>query len=372
MSSLILLVGGNPLPNYVTARYLNTTPQPPSVIYLVHDTKKYQSQAFTLKKALEDYFRTLPDGQNRVTIEYIQVSDITNKNEISKQIRSKLQQVLGGHHLNYTSGRKTLAVLARESLKESFPNQPLCLSYLDPDRFRLIYEANTPEGNPLDLRQKVQLELDELCRLHGWNNLDYQQDERDHKLSEDAFNLANNNPEQIEDFFDKCDISKEAAVRTLWLTNYVYTLLKPAQVVQQTAAVPKYKLFRSVKAERSGSHFPASFDLLTLHGYQLTAFACPVTPDLSEVASNDTQAIKQAREFIRLKVFETIHRVRQIGGSEARVVLVTFYRNSRELETEIREDLRDEDFNFEVIGPQKLKAGLPALKNEIFNKAGLI
>ena len=98
---LFLLIGTNPLPNYVSARLLARDPQR-TTIWFVH-SKDTAKEHDTLQKSLQT------EGfQSFQSIEVDEASSIDIYNQIQQRARS-LHGVIG---LNYTGGTKAMAVHA--------------------------------------------------------------------------------------------------------------------------------------------------------------------------------------------------------------------------------------------------------------------
>lgn len=123
---LFILVGANPLPNYVAARLLLKSN---GHLYLVH-TRETKEIADRLIAAL------VPKSAANATM--IQV-DEANTEDIFKQVNGYVgeKQDVG---LNYTGGTKTMAVHAYRAVEEACSDA--VFSYLDAKTLSLFIEKN--------------------------------------------------------------------------------------------------------------------------------------------------------------------------------------------------------------------------------------
>ncbi|MDY7006107.1 MAG: hypothetical protein SWX82_19810 [Cyanobacteriota bacterium] len=151
---LFLLIGENPLPNYVAAR---TLLKEGGTVYLVF-TKQTKSHKICLK-----------DGLKGLTIKCQDV-DLANyesnafhiREIIQKKIKSIKTESLG---LNYTGGTKAMAVHAYRAMKELKPNA--VFSYLDPRRLKMCIDQEN--NKPIFCNVPLELSLEELFKLHNDN-----------------------------------------------------------------------------------------------------------------------------------------------------------------------------------------------------------
>jgi hypothetical protein len=145
---LILLVGSNPLPNYLAAKLLR-----PQRVHLI-----FTEETKAVRRRLRECLRG--SGVEIVERSEYQLGDAIDAQMI-RRITSHLPEGAG---LNYTGGTKTMAAhvhaewLASRGGKDSFA------SYLDDRGGQLRFDDGTTE--PL----QVPLDLDTLCKLHGLNH----------------------------------------------------------------------------------------------------------------------------------------------------------------------------------------------------------
>jgi hypothetical protein len=163
---LILLVGTNPLPNYITARYLaNRIEQ----LYLVHTEKKNSVPgtlhiAEGLKKQLS---KRLPEVFTEGKISLMSLSSECDAENIYQNLNTCLKLPPNARvHLNYTGGTKAMAVHVYQWVKQT--TEKPAFSYLDARTYRLVYDEGV-ENPSEDLRTKVCVEdINELLALHGY------------------------------------------------------------------------------------------------------------------------------------------------------------------------------------------------------------
>lgn len=149
---LFLLVGTNPLPNYVAARLLLKSG---GHIYLVH-TDETAGVADRLIAALQ-----IATGQvTKVEVKEAEGDDIFN--QVARYAREKHD--VG---LNYTGGTKTMAVHAYRAVEKH------CLravfSYLDARTLSLFIETSNSQVQRISVANALQVSLSEMLALHGYS-----------------------------------------------------------------------------------------------------------------------------------------------------------------------------------------------------------
>jgi hypothetical protein len=111
-NKLILLVGTNPLPNFVVAEYfLKNNRSLNEIILLYSEENQYQrgtgEYAENLQKLLQDRHRNI-----NLNFLPIHLSDISSAKEIERNLEERLASHLENSHsihLNYTGGTKVMA-----------------------------------------------------------------------------------------------------------------------------------------------------------------------------------------------------------------------------------------------------------------------
>lgn len=159
VDQLILLVGGNPLPNAVAGKLLATEG---GRISLIH-SRATQPVAQRLRSLL------LKHGQS-LCVEPRQVEEASPPS-ISGVVLSLLKdgQTVG---LNYTGGTKTMSVNAYRAVAQWARvngRQPV-YSYLDARHLELVFDRTAGPGPPREyVGLDVALSFEELLGLHGWS-----------------------------------------------------------------------------------------------------------------------------------------------------------------------------------------------------------
>ncbi|HQH70611.1 MAG TPA: hypothetical protein PK360_00880, partial [bacterium] len=146
---LLLLVGSNPLPNFLTALILK-----PKLVRLFYseETKKVKDR---LKKKLKE---KLPDS----SLDEKFIEDAANAEKVRKAINKSIS-IPPGTYLNYTGGTKIMAAHARMAFGARGGTERQA-SYLDERRGVLRFD----DGDEIDLsRDRLELTLNDILALHG-------------------------------------------------------------------------------------------------------------------------------------------------------------------------------------------------------------
>ncbi|MEM3485503.1 MAG: hypothetical protein QXI12_07755 [Candidatus Methanomethyliaceae archaeon] len=364
---LLLLIGTNPLPNYVAALLLAKSN---STIHLLHTpgpegTGKFAERLDAL------ICSKLPD----VRLVHHQ-TDECRGNRISEQVKELCHSVpknasLGFH---YTGGTKAMVLHSyRGIISSGFPN--VRLSYLDARSLSLVVET---DSTPLffNASKAVNITIEEMLALHGYTAnppaMSPQIDpELYHVLAKTNYDRNSNGDwrKWLEE--TQCSVLPDAAqypslleVRTVfdricggqatpellarhlgcknaqlascakwlkgeWLDHYVFWALNE---VASDAGAGKVCL------ELKPRPHEFEIDVATVKGYQLFAVSC--------IVSNKKEKCKE-------HLLEVYVRACQIGGDEARVGLVSFYHDPAALRKEIDEAWFSEG-RIKVFDPQDL------------------
>jgi hypothetical protein len=372
---LLLLVGGNPLPNAVTGKLLVKSG---GMISLLHSS----DTAVTAQR-----LSTWLGQQTQAAIQFKQVDEASPADiirGIREQLRTVRAETVG---LHYTGGTKAMAVHAYRAV-ESWDKQlkPPIYTYLDARTLSLIVDS---EDNPIALAGALQLTLDDLLALHGWqvknkpstepilpkfaqallklysaNNLTAwnewksrelikcrRENQPDKWLSKTALNRITLNwppalelaevvvalQEELEqggeglqiatatqasEFTKPEDLCKQLE-GGYWLESCVLEALQNLAGSHQL-----HNLCTSIRVPTIGDK-DFELDVVAIRGYQLYGFSC----------GTDTESIKGGRERLKLKLFEAYVRARQLGGDEARVALVCCADDPDGLQAEMHRDL---------------------------------
>ena len=372
MDILILLVGSNPLPNYVVGSYLMNKKRKdkekmpvPDTIILVHSDK---TKIFAEKLNYE--FKKLAD------IQYI---DLKNKENDPECIKNKLINFLKSKnnisslHLNFTGGKKTMAVYSYMAVYD-YAKEKAIFSYLDPDKHRLVLQDGRHFPAMHDLRDDVLLNIQTVLELHDMKIINEGEDEPLYKkiISDSQFDefikmavekYYNNDrswftkfasfrnqfirgaslsirekwrkkecdPQVIEsankkgffagftlkfpffnNFFinDQYDISKADKFFTF---HEFITGKWLEDFVLVTLQKLKQKGNIEVEEIKKGveAHYAdrkTEIDVIVIKGYEMFLISCTTSQEIS---------------FVKQKAFEALYRAEQVGGEHAKVVVVS-------------------------------------------------
>ena len=260
-------------------------------------------------------------------LEKIPISDVSNAREIKNVIQSKMLARMQQDykvHLNYTGGTKSMSTHVYWILREEKNLRQKNFSYLDARNFRLIDDE---KGVIVDnLRTKINISLKNIIELHGFEkcNPDIQVNmEKDINEFESILKtkntLKNINGHLLEIF-----------VAARLKENFNNTNI---QVLQN---------WKIKKPDWKNNDF--ELDVMLIYGYQLIGISC---------------AIGQDKQEIKRKGFEIIQRTRQIGGDEAKAVLVTSFKSlkTKTLNDELMYDTGVSRGKIIVLGYEDIKTG---------------
>ncbi|MBD2471728.1 Card1-like endonuclease domain-containing protein [Nostoc sp. FACHB-145] len=371
---LFLLMGENPLPNYVTANLLLKKGGTP---YLVHTTGT-ETQAKRLKNILDNKPISLQPAK-LISLDLYE----SDAYHIQDEIRRKIQSLKNGRiGLNYTGGTKAMAVHAYRAVLSQSPADTV-FSYLDARRLEMCIDRE--DGERIRIKVKPELLDVKLVRLFQLHGLELKQKPTQQaQLPKLATELANifqeestakqwfdwfykvfreqayknklngggewksktallevltpldNIPQEIilafkeENFVtDDNQLSLQKVDKTgtfkeiknfckwldgLWLEHYVLEQVKNIADKQIEDYGLNFEI--PIKGTRDGFEFDVAFT----RGYQLFAISCSTTSN---------------RSLCKSKLFEAYLRARQMGGDEARVALVCCFNAPDTLKAEI-------------------------------------
>lgn len=423
-NNLFLLIGGNPLPNYVAAKLLLKSDQQWNPrLYLLHSpiirddsgkekepgTEKY---AGYLQEVLgKELQNTFGDRVNSDSIKLIPVNE-SNPQNISTAIQACFTgsgSIQGSVGLNYTGGTKVMAVHAYLTIREMCKNKSdVYFSYLNPREMVMCFDhlPNNPFklGDPAhsddrEYFQKAEIGLVSLLQLHGLKPLkptyqernNFQNPRTEPKLPEIAsllygLFLDENKWETWHKFTES--LSKQPV--SLLQFNELADKFKEAGLTNDSGELDQSK--------HSTGGFPNAREYINwLQGNWLEDYLLKIILELS--ATNDCAlhdcgaslttgkpnhekekyfeldvvALRGYQLFAfscttsnsksknKQKLFEVYVRARQLGGDESRVGLICRYPNTRELQEEIEQEWSLEKGKIKVFGKNELLN----LKNEL-------
>lgn len=370
---LILLVGGNPLPNAVAGRLLV---REGATITLLH-SQETAVIAQRLANWLEPY--------TQASIQFKQI-DEASPNSIQKGIEAQLKKVSAKSvGLHYTGGTKAMAVHAYRAIEKWDHHQsPPVYSYLDANTLSLIIEG---KDNPIPLARTLQLDLNDLLALHGWtlknnpattpimpqfaqallklysdDNLTAWNEWKEQELkkcrrsdrpdkwqSKTSLNKITLNWASAPELTDvvaalqeELEQEDKLQIKTATEAGRKWGLKKPEDLCKrldggywlEDAVLEAlqtigclHNLCTNVEPSIDDTGF--ELDVVAIRDYQLYGFSC----------GTDTDSVKGGRERLKLKLFEAYIRAKQLGGDEARVALVCSADDPEGLQAEVRRDL---------------------------------
>ena len=348
--NLILLVGTNPLPNFVAGKLLL---KPNGKLHLVC-SRETQPIAERLSQ------RLARDGLHS------QVRPILSESrpkEIFESVRAMVNKMHGTLGLHYTGGTKAMSVHAYRAVKDARPDA-VC-SYLDAHELKMVIDAGMEDGRDAEIRvdKAVTLSVTEIAGLH---NIEFgdsrnkppllqvaQALKKDFESGKRWLAWAEQNLMTLE---DKRKPKRAGELRVIWMP--VAEFPEIAQAFVRLGAADDATLDDWARATRefpdnsdgirkfakwlAGGYWLEStvldallqikdacvlddcgmgyvadeskfeFDVAATRGYQLFALSC--------TTDDKDGTCKQ-------KLFEGFERAKQIGGDEARTALVCYSRD---------------------------------------------
>lgn len=362
---LFLLIGTNPLPNYVAARLLLLSP---GFLYLLH-TKETKPIAERLRLGLRRHL-------SGVEMEYVEIDSTDNV-----KIRDGIASLLKNRNLNetgrktssvglhYTGGTAAMSVHSYAAFELFFKESLVSVvySYLDARTLSMRFDGH---GGALQdailVGELCNITVDEIVRLHGFASsapslvragMSAARKEMLKSIAEVRSTVSGNkawneyvknlisipsdpllttftrqikaqlgdNPTdaQVARWLDNHDrfSSCQTFLQGKWLEEYVLQAVKSLQDEFKFSDIAI-----NVKPARSDAAANDNFelDVAVTRGYQLFAISC--------MAAGEEDRSKYKEHLLEVYV-----RARQMGGDEARVALVSRNNNPKVLEDEIRE-----------------------------------
>lgn len=359
VNHLFVLVGENPLPNYIAARTLLHNG---GTVYLV-----FTNNTIFQKNRLQG-----EDGLHKFGIrcQPVDLSDNeSNAQEIYDIIKTRVNESAkeGKVGLNYTGGTKAMAVHAYRAIQELKPDA--IFSYLDPRRLKL-WINNQAQQKPTAYDVPLQVSLEELFTLHGKYLLTNFPPITEPYLQELAAEIAklHENKDSEKKWKEWCnkltpiaelqglfpdvanllgeylDLPQNKSLKNqakayfsnfkefhtwlngTWLESY---LLKKIQDISNEIGAQKEDIQMSfnivdekdkVNTNNKAEDGKFEFDVAFIKGYQLFAISCTA---------------KHGKSDCKEKLFEAYLRAKELGGDEARVALVCCYDDPQEIEDEL-------------------------------------
>jgi len=231
-------------------------------------------------------------------------------------------------HLNYTGGTKAMAIHTYLCLYERKKPGQRPFSYLDANNFRLVGDdAGIIADN---LREKVQINFADLIGLHGL----FQKKTQDSRPKYESAELIR--------AFDQFIHGRKVEIQGGgWMEDYLSE--KISDLLDGQLNNPD-GVVKNPVIKKPNWRKDFELDIIVLYGYHLIGLSCTTI---------DNEAI------VKQKGFEIFQRVRQIGGDEARAMIVSGLERSptMRLQAELEYELGRSQKNI-------LALGLADLRNE--------
>ena len=339
---LMLTVGTNPLPVWVALHHLKDNLPAPIHVRLVH-TKETKPERDQLLKCSRDVSAI-------DTVETVSGNPATVRNDITQNLIHNLPDNITCIHVHYTGGTKVMCVetvAAAENIKVSLPtrNMDIETSYLDPraDAGATLIDRN---GNILvsDTRKGIEPWLQRIAELNGLELGPFPYEYWDESGNKQTRNCPAPNTLREEQLAKGRAAFKSGRRLTPERLEYgAYAAFQDtlADISRQCSDRSNYGLFHKVYVRRANvsdaSVKPFELDVVAVLGYQIVVVSC-------------TLASKHA--LVKQKGMEAILRMRQLGGIEARaIVLCGASQEAQQLiQAELKEETGHSSLSLEIWG----------------------
>ena len=331
---LILLIGTNPLPNFVVADYFLRNNRNIQSIWLIHsEENRLQAGTYEQAKNLEMLLQKRWQKHHanlRFPLEKISLTDVSDAGTILREIETKMLkgwQSNQSFHLNYTGGTKAMAIHVCKRMQDFQKLGHHQFSYLDANNFRLVVDEFGVVVD--DLRKEVKLTFNELISLHGFQKVKAKNGNLNDSLAFQTFKK----------FLDDQSYSKMETKDGYDFENYIFLKLSEKFKSRLTNG-GEIQSNWLIKYPTWQVYF--ELDIILLNGYHLAGISCTVSAD---------------KHACKSRGFEVILRTRQIGGDEARAILITrSNRNqTRILQDELVYETGENQQNILVLGVDDLR-----------------
>ncbi|MCB5261417.1 MAG: DUF1887 family CARF protein [Candidatus Cloacimonetes bacterium] len=350
MTDLFILVGTNPLPCYVSAVYLKNYYRECRLYLICSQDNEGIKQAgtFEIGKRIKDQLIKHNHFKKDDFAKLVEIGDVSSKSSIESALKPSLEGC-EKIHLNYTGGTKSMAALSYELLM-SCEDKQFSSSYLDGRRNIMIIDGETAGDDKDDLRRDEALALDletlsllhdmpktgdkdrsdeyddlleelvsmldedKLSDIYGSSSFDCEvllNSEKLEKATEQQTLIEENVSKLIQNFRPDSGTKAQKKLKKYidgpWLEHYVHRELLKLE--------PGFNLYFDVqKRIEEEDHF--QLDIVAIYGYQITLIS--ITTGAS-------------KGLCKLKAFEAIYRAQQLGGDEAKTIMVTLMKHPESL-----------------------------------------
>ncbi len=341
---LILTVGTNPLPVWVALHHLKDNLPLPIHVRLVH-TKETRAERDRLLKCSRNAFSI-------DAVETVSGNPSTVRNDITRNLMDNLPANTTCIHVHYTGGTKVMCVetvAAAENMKAFLSgNIDVETSYLDPraDSGAILVDRH---GNALvaDTRKGVTPCLHRIAELNGFELGPFPYEYRDKSGNYQTKACPAPRTLSEEQLAKGRAFLSSGSHFTPELFEYgAYAAFQDvlADISRQSPDRSNYKLFHRVYVRRANatdaSVKPFELDVVAVLGYQIVVVSC-------------TLAYEHAG--VKQKGMEAIVRMRQLGGVEARAVVLCGASSEaqRLIQAELKEETGRSSLSLEIWGKDK-------------------
>lgn len=394
--NLILLVGTNPLPNYVAAQLLC---KPGGKVHLLSSTDTI---------GIAERLRAALKGKPFDVCMPKEVRDLSPSG-VYMAVSNLVQHLTDTVGLNYTGGTKAMSVQAYRAVLDKHPNA--CFTYLDARKLSILVDDPCHlNDKSIEVSLACRMTVPEMAALHGievrhfqkqpkliqvcqWLKADFEKADSRQKSPWKQWTVNNlyrtDNPHKLKSSSDikalpvpiaefpdlVAEFNRLAGYETQHLEEWV----KPAGFPSDKEGISDfakwlaggYWLESIVLAELEaiaqtcnlhdyGMNYVANnskfeFDVAATRGFQLFALSC--TTDASD-------------SVCKQKLFEAYVRARQLGGDEARTALVCYHPEPEQLLDRFKSDNFFDSHSVTVFGKSHLENLRVHLENWINSARG--
>jgi hypothetical protein len=410
--TLVLLIGTNPLPNYVVAEFFLKNNTKLKNIFLMH-SEKGEFQEGTLEQALnlETVLKKKYDGWVKFPLEKIALSDVSNAtktmNDLIKDFIPSINKLNNvSMHLNYTGGTKVMCVhvyrfIEKEMDRYNKSRISYSFSYFDGRSFRIVDDSSDSYISD-DLRKESSLSFENIMEMHGFKR----------KVNPDHFEIFPDCMKQIKKQIDAGQVEKVKETLESFYNNNIKTIdsknLNDLKLEKRDknslwnilkSMPPEFHLYdedgcfdstkiqdgKNERLKKNWGGFKNFFNGIWLENYiyyllntelrksekisvewdlridkkdWLTFFQIDVIVQKGFQLTGISCTVGKEKGICKQKGFEIIHRTRQIGGDESKAIVVTFLddRNAEAVQDELQKDSGCREGQVLVFGKKDLKS----------------
>ena len=339
---LMLTVGTNPLPVWVALHHLKDNLLSPIHVRLVH-TKETRPERDRLLKYNHDTFSI-------DTVETVSGNPATVRYDITQNLIHNLPNNTTRIHVHYTGGTKVMCVetvAAAENIKVSLLSRKIDIetSYLDPraDAGVSLIDRN---GNALvpDTRKGVEPSLRRIAELNGFEIGPFPYEYWDGSGNNQTKNCPAPKTLSKEQMAEGSAALRSGYFTSPELLEYGSYAAFQRALVDISVRYPdrsNYKLFHKVYVRRSNASNPSvkpfELDVVAVLGYQIVVVSC---------------TLAREHAMVKQKGMEVILRMRQLGGIEARAIVLCGASQAAQqrIQAELKEETGRSNLSLEIWG----------------------